>query len=168
MNFGILGLFTLNVYGYGGCIFLMVAHGVTSAALFFCIGVLYDRYHTRLLPYYSGIALTMPAFSTFLFYFFVSNIGFPGTANFISEFLIFLSLGFRNSFILVATLPSFLLSLLYCIFVFNKLCFGTLTYNIKSYLDLSHREFYVLFILFFISMFLGLFPQILINLLTFF
>ncbi len=167
MNFAVLGLFTLNIYGHVGSIFLMLAHGITSAGLFLSVGVLYDRYHTRTLLYYSGLALVMPLFSVFLFIFFISNIGFPGTANFIAEFLIFLSLGFKSPIMLFFLFPSFVLSLLYSIFVFNKICFGTLAFpefgEVSEFFDVTLREFYLLFSLSFFLILFGLFPQSLLN-----
>lgn len=164
MNFAILGLFTLNIYGHVGCIFLMLSHGITSTGLFLSVGVLYDRYHTRITDYYSGLVAIMPLFSIFFFIFFISNIGFPGTANFISEFLLFLSIGFKNFFILFLMFPSFLLSLLYCIFIFNKICFGTLSFFLNGVnFDITIREFYLLFSLSFFIFLFGLFPQVILN-----
>jgi NADH:ubiquinone oxidoreductase subunit 4 (subunit M) len=68
MNLIVLGLFSLNQHGIAGAIYLMIGHGIVSSALFFCIGILYDRYHTRLLKYYSGLVMVMPFFSIFFFY----------------------------------------------------------------------------------------------------
>jgi NADH-quinone oxidoreductase subunit M len=88
MNLIVLGIFSQNEYGIIGSIYLMIGHGIVSAALFFCVGVLYDRYHTRLIHYYGGLAQTMPKFVFFFFMFLFANMGFPGTINFIGEFLI--------------------------------------------------------------------------------
>lgn len=163
MNLAVLGLFTLNIYGFIGSIFLMLTHGLTSGGLFFCIGVLYDRYHTRIINYYSGLAQIMPVFASIFFIFSISNIGFPGTANFIAEFLLILSLAFKNYLILFSIFPSFLLSLLYSIWVFNKLFFGNLNPILGRTLDLTNREFYCLFILVILIILLGLFPQVVLN-----
>jgi NADH:ubiquinone oxidoreductase subunit 4 (subunit M) len=168
MNFAVLGLFTLNIYGHVGCIFLMLAHGITSTGLFLSIGIIYDRYHTRIVDYYSGLVAVMPLFSIFFFIFFISNIGFPGTANFIAEFLIFLSIGFKSSFILFLTFPSFLLSLLYSVFVFNRVCFGTLSFSNLPSFDITLREFYLLFSLTLFLFLFGLFPQAILNVITVF
>jgi NADH:ubiquinone oxidoreductase subunit 4 (subunit M) len=88
MNFSLIGLFSQSISGLGGCLILMLGHAITSSALFLGIGVLYDRYRTRLIFYYSGMVCFMPLFSIFYFFFILSNFGFPGTFNFVGEFLI--------------------------------------------------------------------------------
>ena len=87
MSYVILGLFSLNTFGISGSIFLMLGHGLISSALFFLIGCIYERFHTRLLPCFSGLALVMPINSFFFLIFTLGNISFPGTINFIGEFL---------------------------------------------------------------------------------
>lgn len=169
MNMAVLGLFTLNIYGQLGSLFLMLAHGLTSAGLFFCVGVLYDRYHTRLITYYSGLVSVMPNFSIFFFIFSISNIGFPGTANFIAELLIFLGISFKNSFVLFSLLPAFFLSVLYSIFVFNRICFGEVSPHFKQTLhkDISFREVVILFLLCGLLLIEGFFPQNILNILEY-
>ena len=88
MNFALLGLFVNNSLGIEGSLYLMLGHGVVSSALFLCIGVLYDRYHTRNILYYGGLVTVMPFFSVIFLIFILSNIGMPGTINFIGEFLV--------------------------------------------------------------------------------
>lgn len=98
MNFVILGLFTFNVQGLAGSVFLMLSHGIVSSALFACIGSLYDRYRTRIIFYYKGLVQYMPMFSVFLFFFTLGNVSFPGTSSFIGELLILVGL-LENNFI---------------------------------------------------------------------
>ena len=86
MNYIVLGMFSFELIGLEGSIFLMMCHGLVSSALFCSIGILYDRYKTRLILYYSGIINFMPLFSFFFFFFFCANISFPGTCSFIGEF----------------------------------------------------------------------------------
>lgn len=88
MNFGLLGLFSNTTQGLIGGLFLSLSHGFVASALFLCIGILYDRHHTRLLKYYSGLTLVMPMFSLIFLFFSLSNLGLPGTSSFIGEFLI--------------------------------------------------------------------------------
>jgi NADH-quinone oxidoreductase subunit M len=83
-----IGIFSSVSQSIMGSIFLMVSHGVVSSALFLCIGILYERYHTRIIKYYSGLLTTMPIFSSFFMLFTMGNIGLPGTSSFIGEFLI--------------------------------------------------------------------------------
>ena len=99
MNLVIIGLFTLNIYGIEGSILQMICHGIISSALFLGIGVLYDRYHTRLIKYYGGISFTMPLFSIIFLIFTLANIAVPGTASFVSELLILIGLFQHNYFI---------------------------------------------------------------------
>jgi NADH-quinone oxidoreductase subunit M len=115
MNLIVLGLFSLSHQGIDGAIYLMISHGIVSSALFFCVGVLYDRYHTRLLRNYSGLAEVMPIFSVIFFLFTLANMSFPGTANFVGELLIFTGIFQRNSFILVLSASGIVLSAVYSI-----------------------------------------------------
>lgn len=100
MGFVTLGIFSLNSISIEGSIILMLSHGLISSAMFFCIGVLYDRFSTRILKYYNGLVQVMPLFSIFFMFFSFSNISFPGTSSFIGEFMILSGL-VRFSFILV-------------------------------------------------------------------
>lgn len=100
MNLVVLGLFTLNRIGIEGAIYLMVAHGVVSAALFFCVGVLYDKTHSRLIKYYGGLVTGMPLLMTGLFIFSLANMGFPGTPNFLGELLMLIGVFQLSSVIL--------------------------------------------------------------------
>lgn len=88
MNFALLGLFTNNTQGVEGSLFFMLGHGVVSSGLFLCIGMLYDRYHTRNILYYGGLVVVMPLFCIFFLVFTLANIGLPGTVNFVGEFLV--------------------------------------------------------------------------------
>ena len=115
MNMFVLGIFSLNIYGLLGGIYLLLGHGLISGALFFCIGILYDRYHTRILYYYGGLASVMPLFSIFFLFFSFSNIGFPGTFNFISELLILKSLVFLNFFLVFLSAVGVIFSVIYSI-----------------------------------------------------
>jgi NADH-quinone oxidoreductase subunit M len=115
MNMAIIGLFVANTYGIFGAIYLMFGHGLISAAMFFSIGVVYDRYHTRLLFYYGGLATVMPLFAFYLLFFSFANIGFPGTFNFISEFNILLGLFSFSGILLLFIFFGFLLTVVYSI-----------------------------------------------------
>jgi len=94
MNLGVLGIFSFNVLSISGSVFMMLAHGLTSGALFFSVGVLYKRFPTKLIYLYGGISKKMPIFSVYFFLFCLANFSFPGTGNFAGEFFIFIGLGF--------------------------------------------------------------------------
>lgn len=115
MNLVMLGLFSENQQGIEGAIYLMVGHGVVSAALFFCIGVIYDRFHTRMLRYYGGLVTVMPLFVTGFFLFTLANMSFPGTSNFLGELLVFLGVFSKNSAVLLLSTSSIILSAVYSI-----------------------------------------------------
>jgi NADH:ubiquinone oxidoreductase subunit 4 (subunit M) len=104
MNLVVLGLFSGNIQGVMGSIFLMLAHGIVSAALFFLIGVLYDKYGTRIIYYYGGLVKPLPIFSVLLVLFCFANIGLPGTCNFIGEIVIFFGIIDRNIIILIVAI----------------------------------------------------------------
>jgi len=157
MNLIVLGLFSLNQHGIDGSIYLMIGHGIVSSALFYCVGVLYDRYHTRLLKYYGGLVILMPWFTIFFLLFTLANMSFPGTSNFIGEFVILLGVFSRNSFAALCGGTGIVLSALYSIWLFNRICFGTLKIRyINKYQDLNLQEFQILFTLFVLQTVLGL------------
>lgn len=85
MNFALLGLFSGSLAGVGGALFLSLGHGIGAAGLFFGVGLLYDRYKSRIVHYYGGLASLMPLFSIFYFFLILANFGFPGTFNFVGE-----------------------------------------------------------------------------------
>lgn len=115
MNLVMLGLFSYNQQGIEGATYLMIGHGVVSAALFFCVGTLYDRYHSRLLRYYGGLVTVMPLFSFFFFIFTLANMSFPGTSNFLGEILVFLGIFTKNSTTLLFSTVGIVLSAVYSV-----------------------------------------------------
>jgi NADH:ubiquinone oxidoreductase subunit 4 (subunit M) len=115
MNLVMLGLFSNSQQGVEGAIYLMVGHGVVSAALFFCVGVLYDRYHSRLIRYYGGLVTVMPLFCFFFFSFTLANMSFPGTSNFLGELLLFVGVFSKNSTVLLFSTAGIVLSAVYSV-----------------------------------------------------
>jgi len=176
MNLVVLAIFTNTLKGLLGAILMMVAHGLTSAGFFFCIGALYDRYLTRNILYFKGLVMVMPIFCTLLFIFMLTNIGFPGSINFISEILCFSGiLQYNFSFIIFFLFFGLLINTFYNFLFFNRVFFGSLKtnyiyknknkilINIKKYQDITKREFFTLIILIFWLIFWGLCPEKLIN-----
>jgi NADH-quinone oxidoreductase subunit M len=92
MNCAVLGIFSFNLQGLEGSLLLMLSHGLVSGALFILIGFIYDRYHIKIIKYYSSLTQTMPIYSIFFCFFSFCNVGFPGTFSFLGEFLIFISI----------------------------------------------------------------------------
>ena len=148
MGFVTLGIFSLNINGLEGSIILMLSHGLISSAMFFCIGVLYDRYGTRIIKYYSGLVQVMPLFTFFFMFFSFSNISFPGTSSFIGEFLILVGLIKISITLTFISLLGIILSASYAIWLLNRISFGILkTFYSFYFQDISRREFFILFLL---------------------
>lgn len=162
MNFVMLGLFSFSVSGLAGSVYLMLSHGIVSSALFICISIIYDRYHTRLLNYYGNLVSVMPVYSTF-FFFILANISFPGTSNFIGELLVLLGVFEINIFICFIAAFSIILTAIYSIWLINRILFGALKTKIFNFSDLNKREFYILLVLLFITIFFGFFPDYILN-----
>lgn len=157
MNLVMLGLFSNNQQGIEGAVYLMVGHGVVSTALFFCVGVLYDRYHSRLLRYYGGIVTVMPLFVSAFFTFTLANMSFPGTSNFLGELLLFLGVFSRSTVVLLFSTAGIVLSAVYSVWLFNRVSFGTLkTRHIDRFSDLTRREAAILVSLFVPMLVLGI------------
>lgn len=159
MSFATVGIFTFTEVGIKGAIYLMLSHGLTSAALFFLIGVLSDRYHTRSIMVYSGLLGVMPIFSFFLIFASLANVGFPGTSGFVPELLVLISIVSTSPFILFPVLLGMLLTTASTLVLLLRLLFGHLkTFYFKSsWVDITKLEFFVLFNLSFWMLILGMY-----------
>ena len=164
MGFVTLGIFTFTQQGIEGSMFQMLSHGLVSAALFLCVGVLYDRMHSRKISDYGGVVNYLPKFSFLFIVFALSALGLPGTSGFIGEFLVLVG-AFKKSFIL-AVLASIgvILAAAYMLWLSKRVIFGeTKNSNIKSLRDINMSEGAVLSILVFMTIFFGFYPEPLIN-----
>ena len=162
MNLIVLGLFSYTQQGIDGAIYLMIGHGIVSSALFFCVGILYDRHHTRLIKYYGGLIQVMPTFSIYFFLFTLANMSFPGTSNFIGELLILVGIFEKNSLIMFFSATGIVLSAIYSIWLYNRIIFGALKLKympIKTFKDLTFIENFILFILTIQMLILGLYSN---------
>lgn len=160
MNLITLGIFSFNTMGIEGAILQSISHGFVSGALFLLIGVLYDRYHSRLLYYYSGLVHTMPLYAIFFLFFTLANIALPGTSSFVGEFL--LLCGIYKTSILTAILGSLgvVLCGAYSLWLYNRLIFGNLKFSYTlQFKDINLKEFLVLIPLFFLVLFMGFYPS---------
>lgn len=164
MNYALLGLFSFTATGFIGSMIIFVGHGFVSAGLFFLVGVLYDRYKTRLIFYYSGLVQRMPLFTIFFFFFSLANIAFPGTVNFFGELAVLLGLGKINFYLLVLAAFSLFFSVAFTFWVYNRISFGTVrTLVINHYIDLNFVEFGVLLFLLAPTVCFGFYPAVLYN-----
>ena len=164
MGFVTLGIFTFTQQGMEGSIFQMLSHGVISAALFLCVGVVYDRVHSRLISSYGGLANYLPKYSLVFIIFVLGGLGLPGTSGFLGEFLVLVGV-FKKSYI-VAMLASLgvILGAAYMLWLAKRVIFGE-THNeiIKTIKDLNLSEGTILTILAIIMIFFGFYPQPLID-----
>ena len=141
MGVVVIGIFTFNVQGIQGALFQMLSHGIVSAALFLCVGVIYDRIHTRDIARYGGLAGRMPAYALFFMLFTMASVGLPGTSGFVGEFLVLVG-AFKVSLYL-AYLGSFgmILGAVYMLYLYRRVVFGSLTRDdLRGILDLSPRR----------------------------
>jgi NADH-quinone oxidoreductase subunit M len=157
MGFVVLGLFTFSFQGLQGSIFLMFSHGIVSSLLFFLIGMLYDRYKTRIIFFYKSLHSFMPLFSMIFFFATLANIGFPGTIGFVGEFLLMFSFLYLSKLIFIFSCLGFLTSLPYVFWLYNRISFF-LPFNFFVFSDVNKREFFILISLVFFVFLIGLCP----------
>jgi len=159
MNVAILGIMMLTPVSVAGSLLLMFGHGIISGGLFFIIGILYDRFRTKIITYYSGVVHTMPLLSTIFFLLILGNISMPCTANFIGEFLVFVSLFENVHFFSVLSIAiSIFACSFYSLYVYNRIIFG-MPLRMRVSNDLTLSEFIVFVpILCFLFM-LGIYPK---------
>ena len=164
MGFVTLGIFTMTQQGIEGSIFQMISHGLVSAALFLCVGVVYDRLHTRLINRYGGLVSIMPKYAIVFMIFTLGALGLPGTSGFIGEFLVLMGAFKKN--ILVATIASLgvILGAAYMLWLYKRIIFGKLiNEDVKKMVDLKRFEIVTLWLLVLPIIFFGFYPEPLIN-----
>jgi NADH-quinone oxidoreductase subunit M len=164
MGFVTLGIFTLKQQGIEGSIIQMISHGLVSAALFLCVGVVYDRIHSRLINTYGGIVSIIPKYSILFMLFTLAALGLPGTSGFIGEFLILMG-AFKDNF-LVAVIASLgvIFGAAYMLWLYKRVVFGKIVNNdLLKMPDLNKSEFTILIILALPTLFFGFYPEPLIN-----
>jgi NADH-quinone oxidoreductase subunit M len=159
-----IGIFSGNIQGILGSILLMISHGLVSGGLFLCIGVLYERHHTRIVKYYSGLIHTMPLFVVCFIIFTLGNIGLPATSSFIGEFLIVVGCFEANSWAALLSSFGMVLGVGYSLWLCNRIAFGNKKqFSILEFKDLTRREFYLFAPFLFLTFLFGLYPDILLN-----
>jgi len=167
MGFVTLGIFTFNTQGIEGSIYQMLSHGLISAALFFCIGIIYDRLHTRQIKDYGGLVSIMPNFAIFFMIFTMANVALPGTSGFIGEFLIVIATFSISKIAAIFAATGIILSAIYGLFLYKNVVFGKITNEtIELLTDLTLREKLILFPLAFLIVFFGLFPSSILGLIS--
>jgi len=155
-----LGTFTFSHEGIDGGIFQMLSHGIVSGALFLCVGVVYDRMHTRLISAYGGLVNRMPLYAAFFMVFTLANVGLPGTSGFVGEFLTLLAAFRFNTWLAIIGTTSVVLSAAYALWLYGRMIFGSLDKpSLKAILDLTPREIAFMAPLVVITIALGIYPK---------
>lgn len=161
MNLVILGIFSFNNVGIEGAILQSLSHGFVASALFLVIGVVYDRYRTRIVQYYGGLASVMPIYIFIFLFFTMANISFPGTSSFVGEFLLLAGSFKVNSSITFLGATGVIIGGAYSLWLFNRIAYGNLkTQYTTEFLDLTPREFVVFLPLILGTLILGIYPNI--------
>ncbi|TIS78802.1 MAG: NADH-quinone oxidoreductase subunit M [Mesorhizobium sp.] len=159
MGFVTMGIFAMNQEGVQGAIFQMLSHGLVSGALFLCVGVIYDRMHTRDIEAYGGLVNNMPKYATVFMIFTMANVGLPGTSGFVGEFLTMLGVFRVNTWVAFFAATGVILSAAYALWLYRRVIFGALTKDsLKGLLDLSAREKVIIYPLAALVIFFGVYP----------
>jgi NADH-quinone oxidoreductase subunit M len=159
MGFVTMGLFTLTPQGIQGAMFQMVSHGLVSGALFLCVGVIYDRMHTREIAAYGGLVNRMPVYAVIFMVFTMANVGLPGTAGFVGEFLTLMGAFRANPWVAFIACSGVILSAAYALWLYRRVVFGELVKpELKDIADLDRREMAILVPLVLLTVWYGIRP----------
>ncbi len=160
MGFVTIGIFTMTKQGVEGALIQMLSHGIISAGLFLCVGVLYDRKHSRLISSYSGVVNFMPKYSLFFMILTLGAIGLPGTSGFVGEFLVLVGAFKISKFIAILSSTGIILAAGYMLWLYKRVVFGSiLNSNLKNIKDLNIFENYYLLALVAVTLFFGFYPD---------
>jgi NADH:ubiquinone oxidoreductase subunit 4 (subunit M) len=161
MNLVILGIFSFNTVGIEGAILQSLSHGFVASALFLVIGVVYDRYRTRIIQYYGGLASIMPLYVSVFLFFTLANISFPGTSSFVGEFFILVGSFKVNTSITFLGATGVIIGGAYSLWLFNRIAYGNLkTQYTTIFLDLSPRELLIFLPLILGTIVVGVYPNL--------
>ncbi|AOF90314.1 NADH-quinone oxidoreductase subunit M [Sinorhizobium sp. RAC02] len=159
MGYVTMGIFAANAQGLQGAIFQMLSHGIVSGALFLCVGVVYDRLHTREIAAYGGLVNNMPKYAVAFMIFTMANVGLPGTSGFVGEFMTLIGIFRANTWVALFATTGVILSASYALWLYRRVIFGALEKeSLKSLLDLDAREKLLLYPLLILTIFYGVYP----------
>ena len=159
MGFVTMGIFALNTQGVEGAIFQMLSHGIVSGALFLCVGVVYDRLHTREIARYGGLASNMPKYAAVFMLFTMANVGLPGTGGFVGELLTLVGAFQANTWVALIATSGVILAAAYALYLYRRIVFGELTKaDLKAMVDLSPREIAIFAPLVIMTLWMGIYP----------
>lgn len=160
MGFVTLGFFMFSAMGVEGALVQMISHGFVSGAMFFCIGVMYDRVHSRQIADYGGVVNTMPKFAALFMLFAMANAGLPATSGFVGEFMVILGAVKYNFWVAFAAASSMILGAAYTLWMYKRVVFGAVANeHVAELTDINGREFFILGLLAVGTLWMGLYPQ---------
>ena len=164
MGFVTIGIFAFNSQGIEGSIFQMISHGIVSAALFLCVGVVYDRMHTRQISDYGGVSNVMPNYAIVFMVFILASVGLPGTSGFIGEILVLIGIFKTNYLVAFFAATGVVLSACYSLSLYRRVSFGEITNDkVKVLKDMNYSEFITLIPLLILVILLGVYPNIILD-----
>ncbi|KEG16826.1 NADH-quinone oxidoreductase subunit M [Bartonella bacilliformis] len=159
MGYVTMGIFAANEQGIQGAIYQMLSHGIVSAALFLCVGVIYDRLHTREISAFGGLVNNMPKYAVVFLILTMANVGLPGTSGFLGEFLTLIGVFQINKLVAIFTTTGVILSAAYALYLYRRVIWGTLDKeSLKILCDLSQREKFLLYPMIILTIFFGIYP----------
>ncbi|MEI4486536.1 NADH-quinone oxidoreductase subunit M [Frigidibacter sp. MR17.14] len=160
MGYVTMGIFAANQQGIDGAIFQMISHGFISGALFLCVGVIYDRMHTREIAAYGGLVNRMPAYALLFMFFTMANVGLPGTSGFVGEFLTIMGVFQVNTWVTFVAATGVIFSAAYALWLYRRVVFGDLIKeSLKLITDMDRREKAIFAPLVVMTLFLGVYPK---------
>ncbi len=161
MGYVTMGIFAANQQGIDGAIFQMISHGFISGALFLCVGVIYDRMHTREIDAYGGLVNRMPAYALIFMFFTMANVGLPGTSGFIGEFLVLMGIFQVNTWVAVVAASGVIFSACYALWLYRRVMLGDLIKeSLKTIRDMTSREKAIFAPLVVMTLLLGVYPAL--------
>jgi NADH-quinone oxidoreductase subunit M len=161
MGYVTLGIFSMNAQGVDGAIFQMLSHGFISGAMFLCVGVIYDRMHTREIDAYGGLVNRMPAYALVFMFFTMANVGLPGTSGFVGEFLTLMGVFQVNTWVAAVATSGVILSAAYGLWLYRRVVFGALVKEgLKTITDMTRRERAIFAPLIIMTLLLGVYPKV--------
>jgi NADH-quinone oxidoreductase subunit M len=159
MGFVTMGIFSMTKQGVDGAVFQMISHGLVSGALFLCVGVVYDRMHTREIAAYGGLANKMPLYAAVFMLFTMANVGLPGTSGFVGEFMTLLGTFASNTWVSFFATTGVILSAGYALWLYRRVSFGVFDKPALAWMpDMTRREFGMLLPLIVLTIYFGIYP----------
>ena len=164
MGYVTMGIFAVNQQGIDGAIFQMISHGFISGALFLCVGVIYDRMHTREIDAYGGLVNRMPAYALIFLFFTMANVGLPGTSGFIGEFLVLMGIFQVNTWVAMFATTGVILSAAYALWLYRRVVMGDLIKeSLRTISDMTTRERFIFAPLVLMTLLLGVYPALVLD-----